>query len=316
MPPIGQNVITINGKAIKAQGIARIRDGVTTDDAAAKARTAGEDEMIVSYNDADGNKQRLLVWGDHMNFSFRHKESEPDVQVNGTKAMIVSFDDEPNTIWEGAMAGMIQGVKDSCDAISTMAKASIQGVAVTSGAALLGGSIWAAASGGTATQFIMGAVRIVWSRPRHRGGRGVAECGGSGAIDRPDPRGFQFTEPTAQVRDLRVDHRRQGDGARRAEGPRSSGDPAGRSFGQQRRTVRKCRPDRHAACGQQAVREHAGRSRGSGGSGGRHAVGALERAVRPGPFSSKLVAPTKLAPAAPVQPRRFLLGSLLTDDAK
>jgi hypothetical protein len=152
------NVITINGKRLNAQGVARIKDAVTTEDAATKLKGAGFDEMIITTMGADGKPERLVAWGDTLDFSFRSKRSIPDVTVNGKAASMIAFSNEPVTLLRGALHGVVTGITNAFDAIEGMAKNSIAGVAVASGAAMVGSTVWVVASRGAALDLIKSAV--------------------------------------------------------------------------------------------------------------------------------------------------------------
>ena len=72
--------------------------------------------------------------------------------------MLLHFDDEQNTFVEGAVQGVVTGIRNAFDAIETLGKNSIQGVAVAGAASLVGGTIWVLASKGAALEIIKSAV--------------------------------------------------------------------------------------------------------------------------------------------------------------
>jgi hypothetical protein len=161
MPAISSNdvnVITINGKRLNAQGVARLKESVSSEDAATKLKGAGFDEMIFSTTGPDGKPERLVAWGDTLDFSFRNKRSIPNVTVDGNPASMIAFSNEPVTLWRGTLRGVVDGIKNAFDAIEGMAKNSIAGVAVASGAAMLGSTVWVVASRGAALDLIKTAV--------------------------------------------------------------------------------------------------------------------------------------------------------------
>ncbi|MDB5099812.1 MAG: hypothetical protein JWM80_4233, partial [Cyanobacteria bacterium RYN_339] len=147
MPVIrGNDVITINGRRMNVQGMAHLRDNVTPEDAATKTKGNGMDEMIIGFRNKDGKAERVLVWGDHLDFKFRDRESQPEVRINGERGVMVHFDDEQNSFVEGAVNGVMTGIRNAFDAVETLAKNSIQGVALAGAASLVGGTIWVVAS--------------------------------------------------------------------------------------------------------------------------------------------------------------------------
>ena len=97
MPVIkGNDVLTINGVRIAKQGVAHLKPGVTSEQAAEKTKANGMDEMIIAFMGPDGKPEKLIVYGDNLDFSWRNSPNEPDVRLNGEPGMLVHFEDEPN----------------------------------------------------------------------------------------------------------------------------------------------------------------------------------------------------------------------------
>jgi hypothetical protein len=154
----GNDVITINGRRINVQGAAHLRDDVSPADAAAKTKGNGMDEMIIGLKGKDGKSERVLIWGDHLDFRFREREAQPEIKINGQRGVLIHYDDEQNTFVEGAVNGVVTGIRNAFDAVETLAKNSIQGVALAGAASLVGGTIWVAATKGAALEIIKTAI--------------------------------------------------------------------------------------------------------------------------------------------------------------
>src|SRR3989338_3232193 len=107
MPVIrGNDVLTINGVRIAKQGAAHLKEGVSPADAAEKTKSNGMDEMILAFEGPDGKPERLIIWGDQLDFTFRNQRVEPEIRLNGEVGMLVHFEDEKNGFMERTVRGI------------------------------------------------------------------------------------------------------------------------------------------------------------------------------------------------------------------
>lgn len=162
MPAIrGNDVLTINGSRIPKQGMARLKPTVTSEEAGAKTKNNGKDEMILAFEGPDGKTERVLVYGDQLDFSFRRNNTEPDIQLNGRPGMIVHYEDEANGFWERTVRGLGDGFKDAASTLTDLARKSVNTAVYGGAASLLGGTIWVAATKGAAAIVIKDAAVIL-----------------------------------------------------------------------------------------------------------------------------------------------------------
>jgi hypothetical protein len=188
MPAIGVNdQLLINGKRVTFQGIARIKEAsngnattIQTDVAAKATKLNGLDEMIFAFRGADGKVERIIIWGDQLDFTFRERQAPPEITLNGERGTLIHFDDEQSSFVEGAVFGILGGFKSAFDAIEAIAKRSIVGAALAGAAAAVGGTIWVVASGGTALPQIISAVGFLG--PQVAAGVGVISLAALGLI--------------------------------------------------------------------------------------------------------------------------------------
>lgn len=181
MPVIrGNDVLTINGVRIAKQGAAHLKEGMAPAEAAEKTKANGMDEMILTFEGADGKPERLIVWGDQLDFRFRNQRVEPDVRLNGEQGMIVHFEDEPNGMGERMVRGIGNGFREAMESLQNMAKKSVEGVAYAGAASFLGGTIWVVASKGAALSILKDAAIVLG--PKIAMGVGATALIGAGII--------------------------------------------------------------------------------------------------------------------------------------
>jgi hypothetical protein len=181
MPVIrGNDVFTINGARIAKQGAAHLKEGMSPAEAAAKTKKNGMDEMIVAFEGPDGKPERLIIYGDNLDFSFRKSRTEPDVRLNGEPGMLVHFEDEPNGFLERMQRGLTDGFKDAMDSLAALAHKSVEGVAYAGAASFLGGTIWVAATKGAALGILKDAAIVLG--PKIAMGIGATAAIGAGVL--------------------------------------------------------------------------------------------------------------------------------------
>lgn len=181
MPVIrGNDVLTINGVRIAKQGAAHLKEGMSPAEAAEKTKANGKDEIILTFEGDDGKPERLIVWGDQLDFRFRKQNVEPDVRLNGQQGMIVHFEDEPNGMGERMVRGIGNGFREAMESLQAMAKKSVEGVAYAGAASFLGGTIWVVASKGAALSIMKDAAIVLG--PKIAMGVGATALIGAGII--------------------------------------------------------------------------------------------------------------------------------------
>lgn len=122
--------LTINGINIPVQGIRALKPGITIEQASQKTKSNGLDEIFFT-----ANGKAYVAYGDSLNLSGLKKNSIPSVTFEGQKADIIAYDDEANSIWEGAKLGSAKALKDSSDAVFGAIKNIITTIGPTAGIA-------------------------------------------------------------------------------------------------------------------------------------------------------------------------------------
>ncbi len=94
--------ISINSKNIAVQGVRALRPGITVEQATQKTKKNGLDEVFFK-----SNGQYYVAYGDSLEIQDLRKNEIPAVMFNGVQADIISYDDEVNSMWEGASRGAL-----------------------------------------------------------------------------------------------------------------------------------------------------------------------------------------------------------------
>ncbi|MBT9548826.1 MAG: hypothetical protein IV090_25765 [Candidatus Sericytochromatia bacterium] len=122
--------LTINGVSIAVQGVRALKPGITIEQAALKTKNNGLDEVFFT-----SNGKAYVAYGDSLNISALKKNNIPTVAFDSQKADIVAYDDEANSMMEGAKMGAIKAIKDSSDAVFGAVKNIITTIGPTAGVA-------------------------------------------------------------------------------------------------------------------------------------------------------------------------------------
>ena len=144
--------IAINGREVNVQGIKELRSGLSVQEAVAKTKKNGIDEI---YFQVDG--KNFLAYGDALKIGDLSQNKISSVTYNGRMGTVVAHENEVNSVSEGIVTGALSGFKKTKEAIFGAVGNTITSVGPTStlavgGAlALTGLSIWrGAAAGGVA----------------------------------------------------------------------------------------------------------------------------------------------------------------------
>lgn len=128
--------IAINGKNVQVQGIKELRSGMTVQDAVAKTKKNGIDEV---YFQVDG--KNFLAYGDSLKIGDLSNNQIASVTYNGRAGTIVSYDNEINSSWEGAKTGALSGIKKTKDALLGAVSNTITSVGPTTTTLAVGGTL-------------------------------------------------------------------------------------------------------------------------------------------------------------------------------
>ncbi len=160
----GYDSVSINGRSLAYQGLARLKSGTDAPTAAEKTKENGFDEMLVSVVTPNGESERLMIYANRLDFSFKKRNVVPDLRINGQPAVLLHYEDEANGFWERAVRGVGLGFKEAFEAVATMARRSVEGIVITGTVAMAGGTALIAMRGGSeATSLISQIVRLVAS---------------------------------------------------------------------------------------------------------------------------------------------------------
>lgn len=176
----GNEVLTINGVRIAKQGLAPLRQDITSDQAALVTKNNGLDELILGIRNEDGKTERVIVYGRDLDMSFRHKREVPDIRVNGRAARIIHYDDEMTAAGQRGARGFTLGVREAMDSITVAARRAIEGAGFAGAGAFIGGTIWVVASKGAALEIIKNAAIIL--APKIAVGIGATALFGMGVM--------------------------------------------------------------------------------------------------------------------------------------
>lgn len=136
----GNDVIRINGKNVQFQGIAHVRRDMALHTAVATTKDNGLDEYYVNVKDDDGKTQRIVIYGDRLDFAFRGTSKEPIVEVNGRKGKLVAFENERTSFIEGVIEGAKASLGDAFATLSQLAKTTLGNVVGAGALTMAGGA--------------------------------------------------------------------------------------------------------------------------------------------------------------------------------
>ncbi|MBM3268286.1 MAG: hypothetical protein FJZ01_11615 [Candidatus Sericytochromatia bacterium] len=133
----GSDIVMVNGRQIRYQGIGHIRKDVST--AQAVERTAA-DGYKKYFLESTENKDRVVVYGDRLDFSFLARQTVPIVMVNGQPYKLVAQDEQDSSWLEGFLTGAKQGISQAGAATVEAAKQVISQIGVAGTLAVAGGT--------------------------------------------------------------------------------------------------------------------------------------------------------------------------------
>ncbi|PIQ26640.1 hypothetical protein COW36_01230 [bacterium (Candidatus Blackallbacteria) CG17_big_fil_post_rev_8_21_14_2_50_48_46] len=122
--------LTINGVNIAVQGVRALKPGITIEQASQKTKNNGLDEVFFT-----SNGKAYVAYGDSLNLSGLKKNSIPTVTFEGQKADVIVYEDEANSMLEGAKLGSVKALKDTSDAVFGAVKNIITTIGPTAGIA-------------------------------------------------------------------------------------------------------------------------------------------------------------------------------------
>ncbi len=122
--------LSINGQQLQVQGVRTLRPGITIEQAVQKTKNNGLDEVFFT-----SNGQTYMAYGDSLEISKLKKNQIPAVMFASQKADIIAYDDEVNSVWEGAKKGAIEEIKTGMNAVRTAVNNLISNVAPSIAAA-------------------------------------------------------------------------------------------------------------------------------------------------------------------------------------
>lgn len=136
----GNDVIRINGKAVNYQGIAHVRKDMPMHQAVTTTKENGLDEYYINVKDDQGKTQRIIVYGDRLDFTFRGQAKEPSIEVNGKRAKLVAFENERTSFIEGVVEGAKASLGEAFATVSQLAKTTLGNIVGAGALTLAGGA--------------------------------------------------------------------------------------------------------------------------------------------------------------------------------
>lgn len=136
----GQDVIRINGKNVHYQGIAHVRRDMPLHTAVGTTKENGLDEYYVNVQDDQGKTQRIVVYGDRLDFAFRGTRREPMVEINGRQGKLVAYENERTSFVEGIIEGAKASLGEAFATVSQLAKTTLGNVVGAGALTMAGGA--------------------------------------------------------------------------------------------------------------------------------------------------------------------------------
>lgn len=136
----GQDVIRINGKSVQFQGIAHVRKDMPLHTAVGTTKENGLDEYYVNVKDDQGKTQRIVVYGDRLDFAFRGTKREPMVEINGRQGKLVAYENERTSFAEGIVEGAKASLGEAFATVSQLAKTTLGNVVGAGALTMAGGA--------------------------------------------------------------------------------------------------------------------------------------------------------------------------------
>lgn len=133
----GSDLVMINGRQVRYQGIGHIRKDVST--AQAVERTSNDGYKKYFLESAD-RKERLVIYGDRLDFSFKSKQTVPVVIVNGKSYNLAAHDNQDSNWIEGFINGAKGGIAQAGGATVEASKQVISQIGVAGTMAVVGGT--------------------------------------------------------------------------------------------------------------------------------------------------------------------------------
>lgn len=136
----GNDVIRINGRNVNYQGIAHVRKDMPLHTAVTTTKENGLDEYYINVKDDQGKTQRIIVYGDRLDFAFRGQAKEPTIEINGRRAKLVAFENERTTFVEGVVEGAKASLGDAFATLTQLAKTTLGNIVGAGALTLAGGA--------------------------------------------------------------------------------------------------------------------------------------------------------------------------------
>ncbi|MEB3300216.1 MAG: hypothetical protein VKO21_12140 [Candidatus Sericytochromatia bacterium] len=136
----GSDILLVNGKQIAYQGIGRLRKDINVSQAVAATATDGYKKYFLESPD---RKERIVVYGDRLDFSFEKRDRVPQVIVNGEPYLMAAFDNQPTSIAEGFVSGTKSGLSSAAGATVDASRTIIGQVGVATAVTLTAGTGYA-----------------------------------------------------------------------------------------------------------------------------------------------------------------------------
>lgn len=133
----GSDVLMVNGRQVRYQGIANLRKDVTT--AQAVQATAGDGYQKYFLESPD-RQHRIVVWADHLDLSFESSPTVPQVTIDGKPYVMVAHDDEDTGVVSGFVRGAQHGIESAADATLQAAKGIIGNIGAVGALGVAGGT--------------------------------------------------------------------------------------------------------------------------------------------------------------------------------
>lgn len=136
--------ISINQQSIAVQGVRELCPGISIEQAVQKTKKNGLDEVFFT-----ANGRAYVAYGDAINISKLKKNEIPALMFNGLTADMVAFDDEANSITEGAYRGALDELGNAIGFIRTSVSnllgnvgPTVVGVAAVGGIGVAAYTLW------------------------------------------------------------------------------------------------------------------------------------------------------------------------------
>lgn len=120
----GSAILTLNGKRVFYKGLGSLKKDIDLNEIL-KAAQDTPDRWKKYFLESEDHAVRLVIYGDKLNFSFLKQEDVPRFNIDGQSFLLMGYDRQPSTAWEGFITGATTGIQKAAEATTEVGRALI-----------------------------------------------------------------------------------------------------------------------------------------------------------------------------------------------